>query len=130
MTTLSKLPFILIVAGDSPYKSVADLTAYLKEKGDKASYGRSPTPALVSSELYKAISGSTTVEVKYKDAGAMLNDLWGHNIVFAHIDPVTAAAPSQDRQTARAGDFIQGAVQALPDIPSAAEAGHQEFRNR
>src|SRR5262245_1030548 len=39
VTTLSKLPFILIVSGDRPYKTVADRTASLKQHGHKASYG-------------------------------------------------------------------------------------------
>ena len=35
VTTLSKLPFILVVSGDSPYKTVPDLVDYLKKQGDK-----------------------------------------------------------------------------------------------
>src|SRR3972149_4551486 len=46
ITTLFKLPFILTVAGTSPHKSVADLVQYLKEKGDKASYGSVSTVSL------------------------------------------------------------------------------------
>jgi tripartite-type tricarboxylate transporter receptor subunit TctC len=30
--------------------------------------------------------------VKYKETGPMLNDLWGHNIAFAHLDPVGSMA--------------------------------------
>ena len=110
VTTLSKLPFILIVSGDSPYKNVAELTADLKQKGDKGSYASVANTGIVSSELYKANFGLNTVEVKYKDAGAMLNDLWGHNIEFAHLDPVDCHGSPQDRKTARARDLIQGAV--------------------
>ena len=39
---------VLTVAGDSPFKTVPDLVAYLKEKGDKASYGSVSTVSLVS----------------------------------------------------------------------------------
>src|SRR6185295_14652176 len=88
VTTLSKLPFILVVSGDSPYKTAADLTAYLKQQGDKASYGSAANTGIVSSELYKANFGLNTVEVKYKEAGALLNDLWGNNLAFTHLDPV------------------------------------------
>ena len=51
---MSKLPFLLVVSGESPYKTLPDLTAFLKEKGDKASYGSLANTGLVSSELYKA----------------------------------------------------------------------------
>ena len=53
ITTLSKLPFILLVSGDSPHKSVADLVADLKAKGDKASYGSVANTGLVSGGLLK-----------------------------------------------------------------------------
>ena len=101
VTTLSKLPFILIVSGDSPYKIVAEFTAYLKQQGDKASYASVANTGIVSSELYKANFGLNTIEVKYKDAGAMLNDLWGHNVVFAHLDPVTSMAHLKRASCAR-----------------------------
>jgi tripartite-type tricarboxylate transporter receptor subunit TctC len=123
VTTLSKLPFILIVSGDSPYKSVADLTQYLKQQGDKASYASVANTGLVSSELYKANFGLATVEVKYKDPGAMLNDLWGHNVAFAHLDPVTAMAHLKSGKLRALATSSKDRVVALPDIPSAVEAG-------
>ena len=123
VTTLSKLPFILVVAGDSPYKNVAELTAFLKQQGDKASYASVANTGLVSSELYKAFFGLQTVEVKYKDAGAMLNDLWGHNIVFTHLDPVTASAHLKTGKLRALATSSKERFKALPDIPSAGEAG-------
>ena len=95
VTTLSKLPFILIVSRRQPVQDRRRPDAYLKEKGDKASYGSVANTGLVSSELYKAHFGLPTVEVKYKDAGGMLNDLWGDNIAFTHIDPVTVVGSSK-----------------------------------
>jgi tripartite-type tricarboxylate transporter receptor subunit TctC len=121
--TLSKLPFILIVSGDSPYKNVAELTADLKQKGDKGSYASVANTGIVSSELYKANFGLNTVEVKYKDAGAMLNDLWGHNIEFAHLDPVTAMAHLKTGKLRALATSSKDRFVSLPDIPSAAEAG-------
>jgi tripartite-type tricarboxylate transporter receptor subunit TctC len=123
VTTLSKLPFILIVSGDSPYRSVADLTAYLKQQGDKASCASVANTGIVSSELYKANFGLNTVEVKYKDAGAMLNDLWGHNVVFAHLDPVTAMAHLKSGKLRALATSSKERFAALPDIPGAGESG-------
>src|SRR4029078_10200455 len=39
--TINRQPFMLVVAAKSPYKTVADLTAAMKQKGDKASYATS-----------------------------------------------------------------------------------------
>ncbi|HWM46737.1 MAG TPA: tripartite tricarboxylate transporter substrate binding protein [Xanthobacteraceae bacterium] len=123
VTTLSKLPFILIVAGDSPYKNVADLVKVLKDKGDKASYGSVANTGLVSSELFKANFGLTTVEVKYKEATAMMNDLWGGNIAFAHLDPVTAMAHLKTGKLRALATSSKERFKALPNIPSAGETG-------
>jgi tripartite-type tricarboxylate transporter receptor subunit TctC len=111
------------VAGDSPYKSVADLTAYLKQQGDKGSYASVANTGIVSSELYKANFGLNTVEVKYKDAGAMLNDLWGHNVAFAHLDPVTSMAHLKSGKLRALATSSKERFKALPDIPSAGESG-------
>jgi tripartite-type tricarboxylate transporter receptor subunit TctC len=123
ITTLNKLPFVLVVSGDSPIKTVAELTAYLKERGDKASYGSVANTGLVSSELYKAEFGLPTVEVKYKDAAGMLADLWGGNIVFSHFDPIGAAAHLKTGKLRALATSSKEKFKALPDIPSASEAG-------
>ena len=123
VTTLSKLPFILVVSGDSPYKSVAELTAYLKQQGDKASYASLANTGLVSSELYKAQFGLNTVEVKYKDAMAALQDLWGNNVAFTHIDPAGGGAHIKSGKLRALATSAAERLKALPDIPSAKEAG-------
>jgi len=123
ITTISKLPFVLAVSGDSPYKSVAELVDYLKKQGDKASYGSLANTGLVSSELFKANFGLQTVEVKYKDTGACLNDLWGGNIAFTHIDPAAGAAHFQSGKLRPLATSAAERIAALKDIPSAKEAG-------
>src|SRR5262245_41442657 len=91
VTTLSKLPFILAVSGSGPYKNVNDLVTYLKQQGEKASYGSIANTGIVSSELFKVQFGLPTVEVKYKEVSAAVNDLVGSNIAFMHIDPAAGA---------------------------------------
>src|SRR5262249_45898523 len=118
-----KLPFILIVSGDSPYRSVADLTAYLKQQGDKASYASVPNTGIVSSELYKANFGLNTVEAKYKDAAAMLNDLWGHEVALAHRDPGTAMGHLNSGKLRALATSSQEGFAALLDVPGAGESG-------
>lgn len=123
VTTLSKLPFLLVVAADSPYKTVADLVKALKEKGDKASYGSIANTGLVGSELFKANFGLPTVEVKYKDAGAMFNDLLGKNIYFVHSDPGSAWGHLKAGRLRALATTSKDRFKSLPEIPSAMEAG-------
>ena len=123
MTTLFKLPFILIVSGDSPFKSVADLTGYLKQRGDQASYASVSTVSLVSAELFKAQFGLKTVEVKYKESSAALADLWGGNVVFLYLDPAGSAAHIAAGKLRALAVTTANRVEALSDIPGSAEVG-------
>jgi tripartite-type tricarboxylate transporter receptor subunit TctC len=123
VTTLFKLPFILIVSGDSPFKSVADLTGYLKQRGDQASYASVSTVSLVSAELFKAQFGLKTVEVKYKESSAALADLWGGNVVFLYLDPAGSAAHIAAGKLRALAVTTANRVDALSDIPGSAEVG-------
>ena len=123
ITTLFKVSFIQIVAGKSPYKTTADLTKVLKEKGDKGSYGSVANTGLVASELYKKGADLKTVEVKYKEVQAMVVDLVAGNIEFCHIDPTSVLAQLQDGTVRALSTSSISRIKALPDVPGSLEAG-------
>ena len=123
VTTLARLPFLLVVASGSPHKNVTELADYLKSQGDKSSYGSIGNTGIVGSELFKAQFGLQTVEVKYKNVADCLNDLIGGNIAFAHVDPTGGAAQIKANRIRALATTGGSRTQALPDIPSAKEAG-------
>ena len=123
ITTLNASAFVMCVAGNSPFKTVADLTAYLKEKGDAASYGSIAPPGLVSSEIYKADFGLKTVEVKYKEQGSLLNDLGSGQIAFTHIDFTTAGGQIKAGRLRGLAMTSAKRLASVPDVPGAEEAG-------
>jgi len=120
---LSELPFLLCVSGEGPFKTLPELTAFLKDKGDKGSYGSLANTGIVSSELYKAQFGLQTIEVKYKDAGAALNDLYGNNVAFIHVDPAFASAHIKSGKLRALATSAANRLEALKDIPSAKDVG-------
>jgi tripartite-type tricarboxylate transporter receptor subunit TctC len=123
ITTLSSSAFVLCVAGASPFNTVGDLTSYLKEKGEAASYGSIAPPGLVASEIYKAELGLKTVEVKYKDIGGMLNDLYGGQLAFTHIDMTTIAGQLKSGRLRALHVTTAKRLHAAPLIPGAEEVG-------
>jgi len=123
ITTLLKLPFLCVVAADSPHKSIADLVADLKNKGDKASYGSVSTVSLVSAELFKQQFGLQTVEVKYKESQAAVADLIGGNLSFVYIDPAGSAAQIKAGKLRPLVVTTRNRLEALKDIPGSGEAG-------
>ena len=51
--TINRQPFMVLVDAKSPYKTLADLTAAMKAKGDKASYATAAPFGTVVGEVYK-----------------------------------------------------------------------------
>jgi tripartite-type tricarboxylate transporter receptor subunit TctC len=124
VTTLFKLPFILTVAGKSPYKTVPDLVKYLKERGDKASYGSVSTVSLVSAELFKQQFGLQTVQVNYKESQAGMQEMIGtDNLAFIYVDPAGSAANIASGKLRPLCVTTKDRVKSLKDIPGSAEVG-------
>ena len=53
VATINRQAFMLVVHPDRPWKTVAELTAHVRQKGDKASYAVSATSGVVMCALYK-----------------------------------------------------------------------------
>ena len=66
--TINKQPTMLVVTPDKPWKTVADLTAYLKEKKEKATYATSNPVGKVMGAIYKENQKLEAVEVVYRTA--------------------------------------------------------------
>lgn len=120
---LSKLPFILVVSSSSPFETLADLTESLRKKGAKGSYGSVATTGVVASELYKSQFGLNTVEVKYKNPAAALNDLCDDKIAFMHVSAGFAQEPLRSGKLRALATSAADRTEATSTIPSAREAG-------
>jgi tripartite-type tricarboxylate transporter receptor subunit TctC len=102
---------------------VSELTAYLKEKGDAASYGSVAPPSLVSAEIYKAAFGLKTVEVKYKEQGPLLNDLFSGQLAFFFSDLTTIHGQLKAGRIRPLAVTSAKRLASAPEIPGAQEAG-------
>jgi len=127
VTSLMRLPFIFGVSASKPIKSMSELTAYLKEKGDKASYGYSSAFAISSTELYQSIAGTKAVGISYKGTPEILPDLESGALDFISSDATLML------EWARQGKFRPLAVtfadrsSLAPDVPGMKEAGIPGF---
>lgn len=123
VTTLSRSTFILCVAGNAPFKTVPELVAFLKEKGDAASYATIAVPSLVAGELLKTAFGLKTVEIKYKDPAPFINELIAGHTSFFYIDHNTAGGQIRSGAVRTLALASAQRLKASPDIPGAAEVG-------
>lgn len=123
ITTLSRSTFILCVAGNAPYKTVPELVAFLKAKGDAASYATIAVPSLIAGELFKAAFGLSTVEIKYKDPAPFINEMLAGHTAFFFIDHNTAGAQIRSGAIRTLSLASAKRLASSPEIPSAVEVG-------
>ena len=116
-------PYLMVVSADSPYKTVADVTAAAKKDPGKISYGsfgQGSAPYLIS-ELYAMTTGTKLLHVPYKGAAPAIADVLGGRVTF-FIDSI----PSPLGQV-RGGRLRALAVttpqrsSTVPDVPAMAE---------
>jgi tripartite-type tricarboxylate transporter receptor subunit TctC len=116
-------PFILMVDPKTPVNTVAELSDYLKKKGDKVSYAGTASSSVVLAELYKTYAGVPGVQVIYRDAQAYLGDMASGAIDFAWADPVFGVAQVNAGRLKPLAVSTPKRSSGLPNVPTIAEAG-------
>ena len=119
------VPNVLVVTPSLPVKSAAELIAYAKKNPGKLNYG-SPgygTSPQLSSELFKAMSGTFIVHIPFRGAGPAIAALLGGEIEMM-IDNIPPQVPliKSGRVRALAVTSLRR-VNVLPDVPTMDEIG-------
>jgi len=121
--TINRQAFMLTVDVKSPYTSVPELTAAMKQKGNTATYAVAATSGIVMGEMYKAITGVTAVELRYKDSAGALNDMASGRVDYGMHDPVFSLAQQREGRIRILAHSSGQRLSAIPDIPTMAESG-------
>jgi tripartite-type tricarboxylate transporter receptor subunit TctC len=121
--TINRQPYMIVVHQSKPYKTLAELTAAMKEKGDKATYGTSNPSSTILAEIYRDKTGVKAVQVDYKTGADMVNDLASGQLDFASADPVQALSMQRKGDWRILGISSGQRLQATGDLPTMAEQG-------
>src|SRR6476619_6786239 len=107
----------------SPHKSVAELTAYLKQKKAPATYAATTNVGLIMAEVYKASAGLEMVQVNYKTPADAMNDIAsGHiDVLFADVGYTVTQANNNRLRALAVSSATRSTV--APEIPTMIEAG-------
>jgi tripartite-type tricarboxylate transporter receptor subunit TctC len=125
--TLWRTPYVLVVSGSSPAKSVAELTGILKAKGDKGSYGYQGIVNLAAGELYKSHAGVAAAPISYKTIQQVLTDLTAGDIDFAFVDATSALEQVRAGRLRALAVTTDKRVSFGPDLPTMQQAGVSDF---
>jgi tripartite-type tricarboxylate transporter receptor subunit TctC len=124
---LNKLTFMWTVDPKSPIKTVQELTAEMKKKGDKGTYGFSNPFGRAAAELYKIRMGLSAVGVGYQGTPDALRDLQGGAIDFIIGDSTFVMEQARSGKMRLLAATTAQRASYVPDLPSASEGGVPDY---
>jgi tripartite-type tricarboxylate transporter receptor subunit TctC len=125
LAIITRVPFVVVVHPDQPYKNIADLISAAKAKPNSVAYGSAGngTPQHIIGEMFKQSANVQLMHVPYKGSAPATTDLLGNQVplMFDNPGPLMQHIRSGKlRVLAQTGDRRSA---ALPDAPTMREAG-------
>lgn len=121
--SINRQPFMLVVDAKSSYRSVAELTAAMKPKGDRATYATTAPTGTIMGEIYKDITGVKAIEVSYRTAPDSLNEMLSGKLDYGMHDPVFSLAQQREGRLRILAVSTGTRLEANPDVPTMRESG-------
>jgi tripartite-type tricarboxylate transporter receptor subunit TctC len=123
VATLNRQPWMLLVDAKSPFKTVAELTAAVKQKGSAANFAVAANPGRIMGALYKDKAGLAATEVQYRSAPDSLNEMTSGKMDYGLHDPVFSMAQQREGRLRILAVSTAERLAAAPDIPTMTESG-------
>ena len=113
------MPHLLVVAADSPLKSVAELIRLFKEGPGKYNYasGGNGSGAHLAAELFKTLAGVDVVHVPYKGAPEVITSVISKAAICGFPTLATAVPQVKGGRLRALGVTGTRRNHALPDVP-------------
>ena len=126
ITTVVRVPEVLVVHPLLPANTFAELIAYARSNPGKVNFGSAGSGSIthLAGELLKAEAKVDMVHVPYKGAAPAVNDLLGGQVQMGIFDvPVVLPHVRAGKLRALAVTSAKRAA-SLPEVPTTAEAGY------
>lgn len=126
VTTVVRVPEVLVVHPSVPVDSLAGLIAYAKKNPGKISFGSAGGGSIthLAGELLKSEAGVDMLHVPYKGAAPAVNDLLGGQVQLGIFDVPVLLGHIRSGKLKALAVTSPARVAALPDVPTTAEAGY------
>jgi len=121
-------PTLLVVAANSPFKTLKDLQAQAAKPGGVsfASAGNG-TSGHLAGELLKVRLGGEMVHVPYKEGGLAMSDVMGGTAHFMFYHPAAVMPQIRAGKLRALGVSSIKRTSAAPEVPTITEQGYGDF---
>jgi tripartite-type tricarboxylate transporter receptor subunit TctC len=125
----TEMAFVAVAHPSVPATNLRELAQYAKQNPGKLTFASTSAGPHIVGELFKQATGTDLVHVPYKGAGPAINDLLGGQVALMFSNPTSTVPHVKSGKLRALGVMDTKRNPALPDVPTAAEAGLQELSN-
>lgn len=126
---LTDAPMTFIARPDFPANTLKELVAYAQAQGEKMTYANAGLGAAshLCGMLFQTAINKQLTTVPYKGNGPIMNDLLGKQIDMTCDQATNTTGPITSKQVKAYAVTTKERLNALPDLPTADEAGLKGF---
>ena len=125
----TEMAFIAVAHPSVPAKNLRELAQYARQNPGKLTFASTSAGPHIVGELFKQATGTDLVHVPYKGAGPAINDLLGGQVALMFSNPTSTVQHVKGGRLRALGVMDTKRNPALPDVPTAQEAGLPELSN-
>jgi len=125
----TEMAFIAVAHPSVPVKNLRELAQYARQNPGKLTFASTSAGPHIVGELFKQATGTDLVHVPYKGAGPAINDLLGGQVALMFSNPTSTVPHVKSGRLRALGVMDTKRNPALPDVPTAQEAGLPELSN-
>lgn len=127
VTRLTQQPMIMTAHPSTPFKTLKELAAHARLNPGKLTFASSASTQHLVGELFKLTTGTDITHIPYKGAGPAVLDLLAGQVNLMVSNPTSIVPHVKSGKLRPLGILGAKRIEALPDVPAAAEAGYPEL---
>lgn len=129
ISVIGTTPLVLVVAPDSPYRTIDDLLKAARAEPGRINYGSSGTGSVLhlAGELLKSKAGIDMMHIPYRGGNALITDIMSGQVQTAFLAVPSVMGQIQAGQLHALAVSTAQRVPVLPDVQTLAEAGVPDY---